>query len=111
MSTMRDLSPAARRERMLEQLYAKLDDPELPGHAYARISASIAAMEKLVAASGGDEQPVAYDLGPALAALPVEHASELLVDEIRRLEASAGSYRERLIELVGEDAAAEALAP
>lgn len=105
---LRDLSPQERREHLLDQLYAKLDEPDLPGHAYARISASIAAMEKLLEASADDGKPVAQDLGPALAALPVEHATEMLVAEMARLEASVSSYRERLVELVGEDEAKKA---
>lgn len=109
MSTMRDLSAAERRERMLDALYAKLDDPELPGHAYARITSSIAQLEKLAVAGGEDEKPAAQDLGPALAALPVEHAQEILVDEIHRLEITTASYRERLVELVGDEAATQAL--
>jgi hypothetical protein len=110
MSTMRDLSPTERREHMLDQLYAKLEEPDLPAHAYARITSSIAQLEKLAAAAGGeDDKPVAQDLGPALQALPVEHATEILVDEIHRLEIAASSYRERLVELVGDEAAAQAL--
>jgi hypothetical protein len=107
---LRDLPAAERREAFLDQLYAKLDDPELPAHVYSRITASITALEKLIAQEAADEKPSGQQLGPALAAMPIEHAQEILLDEIQRLRLQADGYADQLAELVGAEAAREALA-
>ena len=107
---IRDLPADERRQYLLDQMYAKLDDVDLPGHAYARITASITAMEKLIEKGEDDGSESIAELGPAFAALPPEHATELLIGEIRRLELASAGYRDQLVELVGEEAAAEALA-
>lgn len=95
-----------RRQWLIDTLYAKLDDPDLPGHAFAKISGSITALEKLIARDE-DEDEEEVSLAGALASMPIEHAQELLVTEFERLTTARSSIRERLVELVGEEATAK----